>query len=88
MNLEPVKLLTTLQELLFFYQLLQTGDRGDKSDSNKYLRALTEGVMPDLLTYVGWNSTFFYLVNLTFLNMVNWVLLGQMLTFLDVVKFK
>ena len=49
----PTKLLPTLQELLFFYQLLQTGDRGDKSDSNKYLRALTEGVMPDLLTYVG-----------------------------------
>ena len=27
----PTKLLTTLQELLFFSQLAQTGDRGDKS---------------------------------------------------------
>ena len=49
----PTKLLPTLQELLFFYQLLQTGDRGDESDSNKYSEALDEGVMPDLLTYVG-----------------------------------
>ena len=47
MNHDLSKLLTTLQGFIFFFQLLQTGDRGDKSDSNKYLRALAEGVMPD-----------------------------------------
>ena len=41
------KLLTMAQELLFFSELCKTGDRGDRSDSNKYSGALTEGVRLD-----------------------------------------
>ena len=45
----PVKLLTMLQGRLFFYQLLQTGDKGDKSGVlTKYFTCLTGS-----LTYPG-----------------------------------
>jgi hypothetical protein len=39
-------------ELFIFLEKCRLGDRGDKSDSKKYLKALAEGVMPDLLSDV------------------------------------
>ena len=40
------------QGQIIFLEKCRLGDKGDKSDSKKYLRALTEGVMPDLLPKV------------------------------------
>ena len=48
------------QELIIFLEKCRLGDKGDKSDSKKYLRAMTEGSRLDLLAE-----------KLTFLNVVN-----------------
>jgi len=42
------------------------GDRGDKSDSKKYLRALDEGVMPDCWFMLAEKLTFLNVVILGF----------------------
>jgi len=56
-GVRPVKTLTMAHGLLFFLQLLQTGDRGDEMLAfvglNKYWGTLTEGVIRHITARLG-----------------------------------